>query len=61
VDIFQPLLDPEMLDLFPDGELPDFSAFDTSPLNLDHFDLEGWSEHSIPGSGGGCLEGAATT
>ncbi|KAK5181842.1 hypothetical protein LTR44_006042 [Exophiala sp. CCFEE 6388] len=47
LDIFQPLLDPEMLDFFPDGELPDFSAFDMSPLNLDHFELEGWNDHSI--------------
>lgn len=43
LDIFQPLLDPEMLDLFPNGELPDLSAFDTSTLNLDHFDFEGAS------------------
>jgi hypothetical protein len=43
LDIFQPLLDPEMLDLFPNGELPDFSAFDTSSLNLDHFDFEAGS------------------
>ncbi|KAK5283854.1 hypothetical protein LTR07_008212 [Exophiala xenobiotica] len=41
LDIFQPLLDPEMLDLFPNGELPDFSAFDAIPLDLDHFDFGG--------------------
>lgn len=40
LDIFQPLLDPEMLDLFPNGELPDLSAFDTSSLNLDHFEFD---------------------
>ncbi len=33
-----------MLDLFPNGELPDLSAFDISSLNLDHFELEGWGD-----------------
>lgn len=40
IDIFHPLLDPQMLDLFPDGDVPDLSQFDTSPFNLDYFDLE---------------------
>lgn len=32
-----------MLLLFPDGELPDFSQIDTSPLNLDIFDVDDWA------------------
>ncbi|KIX03502.1 uncharacterized protein Z518_07055 [Rhinocladiella mackenziei CBS 650.93] len=40
LDIFHPLLDPQMLELFPDGDLPDLSPFDTSPFNLDYFDFE---------------------
>jgi hypothetical protein len=40
MDIFQPLLDPDVMDLFPNGELPELSAFDSCALNLDHFDFE---------------------
>ncbi|KEF57342.1 uncharacterized protein A1O9_05259 [Exophiala aquamarina CBS 119918] len=40
IDIFQPILDPEMIELFPGGDLPDLSLFETSPLNLDYFNIE---------------------
>ncbi|KAK6371287.1 hypothetical protein LTS17_009018 [Exophiala oligosperma] len=55
IDIFHPLLDPQMLDLFPDGDVPDLSQFDTSPFNLDYFDLEMLSGSGTSGqdSGGG--------
>ena len=41
LDFFHPFLDPEILDIFPDGEVLNFSKFGTSPLSLDFFD--GWA------------------
>lgn len=35
-----------MLDLFPDGEMPDLSHFETSLLSLDYFELEDWNMSS---------------
>lgn len=32
-----------MLGLFPNGEMPDISQLETAPINLDYFDIEGWS------------------
>lgn len=40
LDIFQPLRDPNLPDTFPPGELPDISILDTSPFNLDYFNLD---------------------
>lgn len=40
-DLMLPLFDPGMLDLFPDGNLPDFSQTDTTQLAANYFNLEG--------------------
>jgi len=40
LDVFDPFFDPGMFNLFPDGEMVDFSHFDTSPFSLDFFDFE---------------------
>ncbi|KIX09067.1 uncharacterized protein Z518_00145 [Rhinocladiella mackenziei CBS 650.93] len=58
IDFFRPFLDPEMLDLFPHGEVRDFLHLDTSPLSLDFFDAwapEGRSSAAVsaPELGGG--------
>lgn len=45
LDVFQPFSDPAMLDLFPKGDIPDLSEFDTNPLDLDYFELEGWEDN----------------
>lgn len=42
LDIFQPLSDPEMAELFPHGELPNLPIFAENPSILDYFDLETW-------------------
>ncbi|KAK3648891.1 hypothetical protein LTR22_013116 [Elasticomyces elasticus] len=42
LNFFQPLLDSEMLGLFPSGELPSMSAFDSSTLGLDIGVVEDW-------------------
>jgi hypothetical protein len=39
LDVFYPFFDPEMLGLFPSGEMPDLSQFE-SPLTFDYFELE---------------------
>lgn len=44
LDLFQPLLDPDMLDLFPSGELPDMSAFESGVWDLDHFEIDDWND-----------------
>lgn len=38
-EVFQPLFDPEMLGLFPNGELPDLAHDEMSDLNLDYLDF----------------------
>ena len=43
LDMCHPFFDPAMLDLFPDGEMPDLSQFDTDLLGLDYFDLGDWN------------------
>jgi hypothetical protein len=43
LDFFRPFHDPEMLDLFPNGEPMEFSFFQTSPASLDLCDL--WASH----------------
>jgi hypothetical protein len=43
LDLFHPLFDPEMLELFPDGELPDLSLLETTPMNLDYLDMTDWN------------------
>lgn len=40
LDVYQPFFDPAMLDLFPNGDIPDLSDFDHSPLDLDYFEFE---------------------
>lgn len=39
LDVCRPFFDPTMLDLFPNGEMPDLSHFETSLLSLDYFGL----------------------
>ncbi len=53
LDIFQPLVDPDMLDLFPSGELPDMSVFESGAWNLDQFEMEGWNDIGDFGSRAG--------
>jgi len=48
-----------MLDLFPNREVPDFSLFDTSPFNLDYFDVDGWNSDN--GSGTYAVAGTSPT
>ncbi|MCJ1471554.1 hypothetical protein MMC13_000194 [Lambiella insularis] len=43
LDLFHPLFDPEMLELFPNGDLPDLALLDTSPLSLDYLDMAAWN------------------
>ena len=45
LDIFQPFFDPAMLDLFPNGNIPDLSQFEVSPMGLDYFELDGWQNN----------------
>lgn len=54
LDVFHPLFDPQMLELFPDGELPDLALLETSSLNLDYLDITDWNSTaaSIGGSVG---------
>lgn len=44
LDIFNSFLDPEMLNLFPNGEIPDLAGFDTNLLSLDYLEMEGWDD-----------------
>lgn len=39
LEVCRPFFDPTMLDLFPNGEMPDLSHFETSLLNVDYFEL----------------------
>ena len=43
LDVCHPFFDPAMLDLFPDGEMPDLPQFETSQPSLDYFELEDWN------------------
>lgn len=43
LDVCRPFFDPTMLDLFPNGEMPDLSHFETSLLSLDYFDFDDWN------------------
>ncbi|KAK5061460.1 hypothetical protein LTR84_008003 [Exophiala bonariae] len=43
LDVCRPFFDPTMLDLFPDGEMPDLSHFETSLSSLDYFELDDWN------------------
>ncbi len=52
LDVCRPFFDPAMLDLFPDGEMPDLSQFETIPLSLDYFELEDWNITSTNPSDG---------
>lgn len=40
LDILHPLFDIQMLELFPKGELPDLSDFETNQLSLDCFIMD---------------------
>lgn len=51
VDLFQPLLDPDMLGLSFDTDVPDFAQFDTPRLNLNYLDIEGWDQGFIRDGG----------
>ncbi|KAH7011168.1 hypothetical protein EDB80DRAFT_711345 [Ilyonectria destructans] len=44
LDVFNSFLDPEMLNLFPNGEIPDLAGFDTNLLSLDYLEMEGWDD-----------------
>lgn len=46
LDVCRPFFDPTMLDLFPNGEMPDLSHFETSLLSLDYFELDDWNKAS---------------
>jgi hypothetical protein len=43
LDIFYPFFDPQMIGLFPNGEMPDISPFETSSLGLNYPEIEGWN------------------
>lgn len=43
LDLFNPFFDPGLINSFPNGEMMDFSLFDTSPLSLDYFELDAWN------------------
>ena len=49
-DVCHPFFDPAMLDLFPDGELPDLAPFETIPMSLYDVGLEAWNMSSTAGS-----------
>ncbi|OQV00209.1 Fungal specific transcription factor domain-containing protein [Cladophialophora immunda] len=42
LDPCYPFFDQTMLDLFPNGEMPDLSQLETDPNYLEYFGLEGW-------------------
>ncbi|EXJ67739.1 uncharacterized protein A1O5_09085 [Cladophialophora psammophila CBS 110553] len=46
LDPYYPFFDQTMLDLFPNGEMPDLSQLDTELSNLEYFDVEGWNAGS---------------
>jgi hypothetical protein len=43
LDVARPFFDPTMLDLFPNGEMPDLSHFETSLSSLDYYELDDWN------------------
>jgi hypothetical protein len=43
LDIFYPFFDPQMIGLFPNGEMPEISPFEISPLELNYPEIESWS------------------
>lgn len=43
---YYPFFDQTMLDLFPNGEMPDLSQLDADLGSLDFFELEGWKTGS---------------
>ena len=45
-DVCHPFFDPAMLDLFPDGEMPDLSQFETVPMNFYDLEFEDWNMSS---------------
>lgn len=47
VDLFQPLFDPDMLELFSNRAMLDLARIDTTSLNLDYLDIEGWAQDGI--------------
>ncbi|EXJ75458.1 uncharacterized protein A1O5_02154 [Cladophialophora psammophila CBS 110553] len=47
LDLFQPLFDPDMLELFSNRVMPDLSQFDTASLNLNYLDIEGWDKTTV--------------
>jgi hypothetical protein len=44
LDIFNPFFDPEMFRIFPYGDIPDLSQFETNPLIPDYFATEAWDD-----------------
>ncbi|KAH7148209.1 hypothetical protein EDB81DRAFT_791762 [Dactylonectria macrodidyma] len=52
LDIFSPFFDPEMANLFSDHEMPNFDQFDTSLLNFDYLEMDGWNDGMDMASGG---------
>jgi hypothetical protein len=44
LDVFYPFFDPQMISLFPNGEMSDLSHFDTNPSGLNYFEIEGWNK-----------------
>lgn len=47
VDFVQPLFDPDLSELFSNHEMSDIFQLDTTDLNLDYLDIEGWDESVI--------------
>lgn len=64
LDLFHPLFDPEMLELFPDGKLPDLSLLVTSPFSLDYLDMSDWNgtvaSASVGADAGAGADGSST-
>jgi hypothetical protein len=46
LDVFYPFFDPQMIGLFPNGEMPDLSPFETNTSGLNYFEIEGWNNSS---------------
>ncbi|KAF2428304.1 hypothetical protein EJ08DRAFT_671462 [Tothia fuscella] len=46
LNMFYPFFDPQLIGLFPDGEMPDFSPFETNSSGLNYFEIEGRDNNS---------------
>lgn len=55
LDVCHPFFDPTMLDLFPDGEMPDLYRFESLPANLFDLELGAWTPSPTAPSGSQAL------